>query len=263
MIDNLVWELNQLGYQPAWLPQTGLVPPDVYNLAEIGGKRRLVRRGPLRDYLPAEATAKLVPVRGRTVDIEHHRTTNKKLSGTTEFLRRALSCLGVVSIPKLDLGFVGGSELTISFADVEFVRVDVSAIEPLLPHMQVHAIPDDVIERGRLHVAYEYLYAGSVLVARADQRAFDGDLEAKLPELIDVRDAAHVSVERGTRLVFAAKRERAAFAYKAARLRRPDTRWEIDLSAATRGAETAAPYLPAEPGVVFEVEDADAPVTRA
>lgn len=257
MIDGLVWELNQLGYQAAWLPQTGLVPPDVYNVASVAGGRRLVRRGPLRDYLPAVA---MLPVaRGQTTDIDHHHTTRKKLTGAVEFLARALGYLGVSAIPRLELGFAGGSELTISFADVQFARVDVSAIEPLLAQMETHAIPEAAIASGRLHIAYEYLYAGSVHVARADQKAFDLDVSSRIGELVDVGTGAHVSVEHGTRLAFSGTGEPAAFAYKAARLTRPGSHWEIETVVAMRsgGPPGDAPYLPAAIGVVLEAAGAD------
>ena len=258
MIDGLVWELNQLGYQAAWLPQTGLVPPDVYNVASVAGGRRLVRRGPLRDYLPA--VAQLPLHRGQTTDIDHHQTTKKQLVGAVDFLKRALGYLGVSAIPKLELGFAGGSELTIAFSDVHFARVDISAIEPLLKQMQTHAIPQDVIASGRLHLAYEYLYAGSVHVTRADKRAFDVDVKGRLGEFIDVGTSAHVSVEQGTRLAFSGKGERAAFAYKAARLTRPGADWEIETVVSMRspgGPPSSAPYLPAAIGVVLEAGDAD------
>jgi hypothetical protein len=257
MIDGLVWELNQLGYQAAWLPQTGLVPPDVYNVASVAGGRRLVRRGALRDYLPAVAT--LTVHRGRMADIDHHHTTKKKLTGAVDFLKRALGYLGVSAIPRLELGFTGGSELTISFVDVQFARVDASAIEPLLAHMQTHAIPEDVIASGRLHIAYEYLYAGSVHVARADQKAFDIDVAGRVGEFIDVGGGARVSVEQGTRLAFAGNHERAAFAYKAARLTRPAASWELETVVALRsgGQVGNAPYLPAAIGVVLEAAGAD------
>jgi hypothetical protein len=257
MIDGLVWELNQLGYQAAWLPQTGLVPPDVYNVASVAGGRRLVRRGALCDYLPAVAA--LTVHRGQTADIDHHHTSRKQLTGAVDFLKRALGYLGVSAIPKLELGFTGGSELTISFADVQFARVDASAIEPLLADMQTHAIPETVIAGGRLHIAYEYLYAGSVHVARADQKAFDGDAAGRIGELIDVGTGVHVRVEQGTRLAFTGNGERAAFAYKAARLTRPAARWELETVVAMRSAELAsdAPYLPAAFGVVLEAAGAD------
>src|SRR4051812_5557135 len=107
MIDALVAELNKLGYQPAWLPQTGLVPADVYELVRAG-TARLMRRGPLHHFLPA--VAGLAMTRGRSADIEHRHSTKKKLGAAAAFLQRALGYLGVTSIPKLDLGFAGGEE---------------------------------------------------------------------------------------------------------------------------------------------------------
>src|SRR5262245_25481357 len=100
MIDALVAELNALGYQPAWLPQTGLVPADVYQPVR-GGTARLARRGPLHYFLPA--AQELAPTRGRSADIEHHQSTKKRMTAAADFLKRALGYLGVSSVPKLDL----------------------------------------------------------------------------------------------------------------------------------------------------------------
>jgi hypothetical protein len=223
VIDELVWELYQLGYPAAWLPQTGLVPPDIYDVASVASERRLVRRGALRDYLPA--VARLPLHRGQMIDVDYHHTTH---TGAVEFLARALGHLGISAIPKLDLGFTGGSELTISFAEVQFARVGISAVERMLPQMEPHAIPQDLIADGRLHIAYEYLYAGSVHVERADQKAFDVDVASRIGELVEVGSGARVSVEHGTRLVFSGSGERAAFACKAVRLTCSGSRWQLE-----------------------------------
>jgi hypothetical protein len=230
VIDELAWELNQLGYQAAWLPHTGLVPPDIYNYndkvaSEVSGGR-LVRLGPLRDYLPAVATLPLH--RGQATHVNYDHTTNKKHTDAVEFLTCALGYLGISAIPKLNLGFTGGSQFTISFADVQFARVDISAIEVLLAQMGTHAIPQEVIAGGQFYIAYEYLYAGSVHVARADQKAFDLDVASRIGEFVEIGSGSRVSVEHGARLVFSDSGQRVAFAYKAARLTHSGSRWQLE-----------------------------------
>jgi hypothetical protein len=226
----------------------------VYSVSEVGGHKRLVRRGPLKDYLPAVAT---LPVEtGATTDIDHHQTTNKRMRAATKFLSRALAYLGVTQIPKLELSFVGGEEIVISFSDVTYTRVNITAIEPLLQRLHPTAVPDEVA-RDRLHVAYEYLYASRINIARADRNAFDVDVSGKLHELIDVGSSAKVSVERGTQLSFTGVGTRAAFAYRAAQLQKRD-RWTIDMEVSIRadGRPTGVPYLPAAQGVVLESDEA-------
>lgn len=255
MMDALVKELSQLGYQPAWLPQTGLVPVDVYEVVR-SGTARLARRGPLHHFLPA--AKELVPTRGRSADIEHHESTKKRLTAAADFLKRALGYLGVSAIPKLDLGFAGGGELTVAFADVTYQRIDPAALDPILQQLELHAIPAEQISEGRVHIAYEYLYAGSIRVRRADHKEFETNLDGKLGEFIDVGGSAQIAVENQTTLSFAGAKDRAAFAYKAARVLRTEARWELSLETAVRAhsgdAPTAAePFLPAF-GVVLESE---------
>jgi hypothetical protein len=254
MIDALVTELNRLGYQPAWLPQTGLVPADVYELVR-GGTARLARRGPLHHFLPA--ARRLAPTGGRTADIEHHQSTKKRMTAASEFLKRALGYLGVSSIPKLDLRFTGGDELSFAFGDVTYQRVDPAAIDPILQQLETLGIPEDQVHRGRVHIAYEYLYASSVRVRRADHQAFETNVEGKIGEFIDVGQGVQVEVDRSTMLSFAARGRPAAFAYKAGCLRRNEARWELSLDSAVRGGSDEAgpgvPFLPAL-GVVLEAE---------
>lgn len=254
MIDALVAELNKLGYQPAWLPQTGLVPPDVYELVR-GGTARLVRRGPLHLFLPA--VGGLATTRGRSADIEHRHSTKKKLAAAAAFLQRALGYLGVASIPKLDLAFAGGEELTVAFADVTYRRVELAAIDTVLPQIQLHAIPEEQVRRGRVHIAYEYLYAATIRVQRADHRSFDTKVDGDLARFIDVGGSVEVAVENSTTLSFAARDRPAAFAYKAASLQRNDDRWELHQDLRIRAGDAtgaAAPFLPAL-GVVLETDD--------
>src|SRR5262249_45640441 len=126
MADALVELLNSLGYQPVFLPRTGVVPPELYNLAN----GRLVRRGPLKDYPPAAAG--LVAKDGQLPDIAHRQTTKKQLKGAVAFLERALHCLGIASVPKLDLSFTRSTELVFAFAEVTYKSVDPSQLDPVL-----------------------------------------------------------------------------------------------------------------------------------
>jgi hypothetical protein len=53
--DDLVRLLNKKGYQPVMLPRTNVRPPEMYTYAD----QRLIRRGPLTDYLPDSVTVEL------------------------------------------------------------------------------------------------------------------------------------------------------------------------------------------------------------
>ena len=102
MPDALVKTLNGLGYQPIFLPRTGVKPPELYN-ADRG---RLFRRRPLADKLPS--TAKLQLTIGRLPSIEHAESSSKSLKAAGSFLNNALQCLAITEAPRIDLGFAGG-----------------------------------------------------------------------------------------------------------------------------------------------------------
>src|SRR3712207_6305207 len=61
MADALVQALNRTGFQPVFLPSTGLTPPDLYNFTRRAGKPRLVRREPFPPHLPSAATTPVPP----------------------------------------------------------------------------------------------------------------------------------------------------------------------------------------------------------
>jgi hypothetical protein len=96
-MDDLVRELNKLGYQPIFLPRTNIEPPELYNYSP--NVRRLVRRGPLKDYLPDAAGLDVES--GKLSDINYSYTSSKKGEAATSFLQNALTCIGISSIPKI------------------------------------------------------------------------------------------------------------------------------------------------------------------
>jgi hypothetical protein len=247
MADALVELLNSLGYQPVFLPRTGVTPPELYNYVD----GRLVRRGPLRDYLPA--AAELQPTRGTLADISHRQCTGKKTKAAVAFLEKALKCLGIPAVPKIDLSFARQSEIAFSFADVSYRAVDPSRLDHVLRGIDLGAIPQAYAEDG-LHVAYEYAYASRLLMIRADGHAFDATLLGSLGNYLDLGPSGQVAVQDSTTISFTSDAAgTVAFAYKAGRLERAADRWEFFPEEVTRGLEDApAPYV-AEAGRVLEV----------
>jgi hypothetical protein len=107
MADALVALLNGYGYQPIFLPRTGLKPPDLYTYIRRQG--HLIRRGSLLRYLPDHPT--LEPLNGKLANIEHKQTSGKDIGAAVSFLESALRCIGIENVPKLDLRFTGGIHL--------------------------------------------------------------------------------------------------------------------------------------------------------
>ena len=249
MADALVELLNSLGYQPVFLPRTGVVPPELYNVAN----GRLVRRGPLKDYLPAAGD--LVPTEGALADIAHRQTTKKQLKGAASFLERALKCIGIASAPKLDLSFTRSTELVFAFADVTYKSVDPSRLDLMLKDIATGAIPAAYVEDG-LHLAYEYIYARRLLLSRADGAGFDDDIAGKIGSFVDLGQSGSVSVDSATTISFAGRdRLPVAFAYKAGQLTLDRGTWSFYPEEVVRGAEGDAhlPFL-IEPGRVLEID---------
>ncbi len=124
---------------------------------------------------------------------------------------------------------------------------------------QASAIPDEFVHAGKLHVAYEYLYAGSLLMRRSDRAAFSVDVQGpKLGGYIDVGTDAKIETESATTVRFTSTGKPAAFAYKAGSVKRNNGRWEFyPEQMMARGFAEAAesvPYLP-QRGTVLHVDD--------
>jgi hypothetical protein len=249
MVDELVMLLNGLGYQAAFLPAAGLVPPEVWDLEQ--GKLR--RWGPLKDFLPASVS---LPANrtGGGPQIEHHLKTNKNLKGAVGFLKNALSCLGLSSFPKLDLSFAGGQELFFSITGVTSLLTDPSSLRPCLKKLDFQGISHSHQISGTLHIAYEYLYATTLLLRRQDQQTFATDVSGKVGDYVDLGAKAKVSVERNTTIKVEAvgTDKPVPFAYKAGRLMLEKQGWTFhpeitagqDFLTAVGGPQ--APYLPAQ-----------------
>ncbi len=248
MRDRLVALLNDLGFQPVFLPTTGLEPPELYN----HDRGRLIRRGPLRRYLKGRMPQ---PHPGELPDIEHHHTSRKRLADATKFLHNALSCIGIAPA-KLSLSFIGSDDVVFSFSEVTTARTDPSDLDPLLQQLEVHAIPDEYVKSGALHIAYEYVYAKQVSLRRDDNKGFNAELGGRLHEFFDLGAKGRVRLDNQTALTFTASDDApAAFGYKAGQLRFENGKWSFypEIVANERdaaGGVVKAPYLPVR-GVVL------------
>ena len=253
MRDRLVALLNDLGFQPVFIPITGLEPPELYN----HDRGRLIRRGPLKRYLDVRIPR---PSQGKLPDIEHHHTSRKRLADATKFLHNALQCIGVGSA-KLSLSFLRSDDAVFSFSEVTTARIDPSDLDPLLQRLAVHAIPDEYVAGGALHIAYEYVYAKRVSLRREDGKGFEAGLEGRLHEYFELGAKGRVWLEGGTELSFATTDDvPAAFGYKAGQLRLENGKWSfypeiIGNARDQEGSTVRAPYLPARGVVLMGLDD--------
>jgi hypothetical protein len=249
MADALVKELARLGYQPVFLPRTGVTPPEVYNY----DREKLVRLGELREYLPVAGD--LEPTQGQLGNINYQYTSEKRLSAAIDFLESALKCIGVTAVPKLDLKFAGSRSFSFAFTDVTYLSVDPARLHQIIADMTTNGIPTSYVNAGSLHVAYEYAYAKELLMSRGDKQEFSTNISGDVGSFIDLGAQGSVSVASSSTISFKnAQGLSAAFAYKAGRLARENGKWVLYPETVTKHGltEERTPFLP-QPGVVLHV----------
>lgn len=186
-------------------------------------------------------------------------SSNKHFDAALGFLQKALQALGVSGVPKIDLSFTGAKEFTFAFSNVTYQSVDPAVLDGILQDLDIPlAIPDDYVQMGKLHVAYEYAYANTLIMSRSDGKKFDADVSGDLGAYINV--GAKGNVELISTVSFSSSSgEVAAFAYKAGQLEKDANRWTFKPEEVLRGAdgrETGeTPFIPRRT-VVLVAEEA-------
>ena len=251
-MDSLVKKLNELGYQPVFLPRTNVNPPELHSYSTDLG--RLVRHGPLLDYLQTSADIRVDD--GALANIEYQYTSSKKVEAAAKFLEASLKCIGITSIPKISLGFAGAQDFSFAFKNVTYRKVDPSKIGQLVQSIATDGIPQKIIESGRLHVVYEYIYANELIMSRGDKKEFSEDISGKVADFIDIGIKGAVSVQSKSTISFkGAESERAAFAFMAGYLTLDDDGWEFHPEEIRRGPnDDARKYVP-QRGVVLTIDE--------
>jgi len=256
MSDALVTMLNSYGYQPVFLPRTGVVPPELYNFAN----KRLVRQGELARFFKKPVT--FTPSKGRLGDLQGKVTSSKNFSAALGFLQKALQALGISGMPKIDLSFTGSKEFVFSFSEVTYQSVDPAVLDGILQNLSIPlAIPDAYVQMGGLHIAYEYAYANTLTMARSDGKKFEGDVTGGVGAYIDVGAKGSVELKGNSTISFSSSTgELAAFAYKAGQLHKIEDRWTFEPEVVMRAQDErgieprGTPFLPART-VVLVAED--------
>jgi hypothetical protein len=250
MADTLVKLLNANGYQPIFLPRSGMVPPDLYNFAD----HKLIRRGPLVNYIREIASIPLST--GTTADIEGKQTSGKNFGAALDFLSSALSVIGISSVPKLDLSFTGARQLTFAFTNITFKALDPAVIDGILQKLKTPAaIPEAYITEGALHIAYEYLYSKTLLMSRSDGQSFSADVRGNIGAFIDLGGKGKVECKGESTISFSGDAaESAAFGYKAGRLQRSGSTWSLEPEIVVKKGAGPDSYIPAR-GVVLRAEE--------
>ncbi len=253
MADQFVETLNDYGYQPVFLPHTGYTPPDLYTFAE----HNLVRHGSLKAYLSGATS--LPTQKGDLANIEGKVTSKKEFGAALGFLTKALSVLGIGSLPKLDLKFAGTNEFAFALTGLSYVAVDPTDIESIMQNLKIPAaIPDNYIPDGLVHIAYEYAYATAIRMSRADGKKFTTDISGSIGSWIDIGLNANVEVSANTTISFSSKdsTKLAAFAYKAGQVQQDeDGHYTFEPEVVMKGLKAAPKnFLPAPKVVLVAAE---------
>jgi hypothetical protein len=216
MPDPLLEFVNRAGCQVVACAQTGLHPPDLYVKARDGSKRKLIRRGPLADYLREKFSFEVID--SETPSFSSDRSASVAAGGGAHVLGSWLQVFGITS-PKVDLGFADQAEVTFALGRVNSERVEPSQIDRVLDKLALDAIAQETLAMGFVHIAYEYLYTTSLTMRRKDGRQFGATAEASISDLAGASTHGKFATENHTALTFTAKNDAPlAFAYRAGRL---------------------------------------------
>jgi len=255
MADVLVKLLNSYGYQPVFLPRTGVMPPELYNFAD----HKLIRLGALAAFI--KDPVKFEPTTGKLGSIEGKVTSGKSLGAAVGFLSNALTVLGLGSLPKIDLSFAGSRDFVFAFTNVTYKSVDPAVLYGILQGLKMPlAIPDEYVATGAMHIAYEYAYASTLAMSRSDGKKFSADISGNIGEYIDLGAQGKVETTGNSTVSFSTLEGAvAAFAYKAGRLQTDGKRWTFEPEIVKRGRKAGAPgrklpFIPAY-NVVLRIEE--------
>jgi hypothetical protein len=257
MADKLVRKLNELGYQPVFLPRSGVMPAELwyYKRGGDGAESKLVRLGALSRMCPAAAALEVKE--GQLGDIEAQYTSEKKLGAAVGFLKDALKCIGIPDAPKIDLGFTGATDFSFSFTGVRYRAVDPIDLFPIVHDIRTDGFPREYVDEGLLHIVYEYAYASELVLSRGDRRAFDADISAKVGSYFDLGGKGSVATSGEAAILFRGEAgSQAAFAYKAGRLVREKGRWTFQPEVVLQHGltEERRPFLP-QPAIPLRAID--------
>jgi hypothetical protein len=256
MSDSVIAALSAQGYQPIFLPETGLSPPDIYVFDK--NQKKLVRYGPLSGY--AREARRIVPKPHKTPSFGNVTTRALETTTTMSLMRRLMRLIGLGGAKvEASFHFAGDSRFRYEFREITVKAVDRHEVQPIVRELKFHNILDSLVTDGSVHLVLEYLYAKRIVMRLADGSDFDAHVTADVEKLVQAAASGRVHREGKGFLTFEAEGEEgAAFAYKALQVFLYDGKLDIGLGAKTLGEpadKEPAPYIPA-PGEFLDVEEA-------
>jgi hypothetical protein len=180
---------NERGYQPILLSRTDLVPPEVYYLEE----RACERLGSLHSFISDKAEA--LPLQIADVpDFENVTIGSHAAQIELSFFKRILQVFGLGSA-ELKAKVTGDMGTAFRFRGVTLKSISVATIEQALAQgLKTDALSPEDVADGRIHIAYEYLYAKRMQLLRGDGRDIQFGLSSDLAEVARLQAGASSSV---------------------------------------------------------------------
>ena len=107
-------------------------------------------RGDLGHFLPEGSRAPRPAPQQLFNQIDGSSSSSKDLTGSIEFLRRTLACIGIANAPRIDLGFAGSREFKFSLTDLEAIGIEPAALDAILPRLELAGLPPKL--DGRVYI---------------------------------------------------------------------------------------------------------------
>ena len=219
--DPFVKYLNERGYQPIVVAKGGIFPPMICILD--AKRKRYEFRYKLEDVLLPGARP-LEVNEGAVVDMEKEKVAKQGGELSVGFMSKIAALFGAGNA-KIDVAGDVNKGATFNFQNVisKFVLLGPCA-DVLTKYVDKNKVPDDDDMRaGNVHVAYDFLYAGSLERHYANDWNAKAGVEGGVPEALSFKLAGHVENKNGEAEKFDQAKhqnpQRVAFAFKVAQMK--------------------------------------------
>lgn len=250
--DKLVQFFNERGYQPVLLARTDLAPPDVYDLRD-GAYERL---GPLMSFLEVE-TSIFTPVVADATDFEHAEANTHDSKLSISFFKSLLKHFGLGS-SEGKAKIAADVSSAYRFKDVSVRTVDVVDIDKALEAGSLRSIFRAEAERGSIHIAYEYLYAGKVQISHGDHDDVAVGLSADLPQMASVETSASHLGKDTSSIAYQNSNRPVVIAFKVGQLVQSGGKWKLKVGRSSLGFDPLSarniPYI-YQSGEILRIEE--------
>ena len=186
--DPFVIYMNGKGYMPIILPKGGVAPPmllslnegrysDTRELIELLASRNLQVDGLASDFKPA-------------ADFGKELTNNQKGKVKVGFLDGILSKLGLGADPTIEAHAGHGDQTKYQFQEVSVKKTLPGLIRDRIKNLQPDDFDETDLNKGRVYVAYEYVYAKKLVIGKGNNVAAGFEAKAEIKKVANIEVSA-------------------------------------------------------------------------